>query len=1326
MYPMGRTLAFREISNEAQAPLTITKIDEKLENITAITFDQPHAYMAFACRLFNDRSAYVFFYDLSQGFRRFLHCIHEGNPTDIDEKSFISISFSSDASRIAVLTNPKLGCAKIYEWKKEIRAISACSWFDELKKVAKSNDEMPKISKISLDPNDKDQICLSGENHLRIWRSSGGILKPVIPAILNLDTQKNFTDHTWLDSIWLVAATDQGEIFFIYEGKECLIQAKAFGTTIEPISCLVQYYGGLIVAGESGTIGLWEKKESRENTYGNKKSPADLISYDRNVKIESRGKIVAMAISGKDSNAQIAIGYRTNFLSLLKLTDILKADRRKEKKIDRVFIDDGYHLGKTLEEPDPTRALFSTMDMDIAIHRPLIVTSCKTDSTLRIWNYQTMQCELVKCLTLQKTGAAPEPVRPLCVAFHPSGYLIAGGFDSQAIIWHLLMDELRPFYVFSNYKHVVRVRFSNSGHMIAIAQMLSTNKAVFIHNAYTMQRLHAIRLPLNVMLCDVVFSQDDLLVALCCTDGFLIVYNLQTQTETMNHSSKRCVYFGCQIISQNDVIAYGSDETRKGIIRHIVQDDVVKNVKFPNGRIVSGQFLFNKNLMIGTEEGTIKLLEDPLNDQISLECNMHMGAVTKFMVTPDYRRAFSIGEDGVLFVYMLKVNTPNPEYDKKLDEIIPLTSIEELSNVVLIEKIKLMKDKTNLEMLMNKVQDLDAERKLVEEHLIKQHQQQMSEMEHEKNAQIAELENRLANIRTELQKREQHYTEIIRNMESKHMAAIVDLETIYKSKIEQEHKAYMNMEQALKEEIQNLQEELSNRDAQRTKELLDDHDKCSKDLDKFSKRLVEMKNAQTEAERKYNEKRKLQDEEHDRELDLREASLHKEMADLKNIIHTKDEELNRNETRIKDLLTEKTDLQHKIKELASFNEQLDHTVSKLNNDIEKAHKDRSEAIEEAKNLKSALVKAKSKYKNSIKECQTLTWAAKGLKDHINPMQEENERLKEKISEIEGEYAEYMEIMEKQKVAHEKQSIIIHQQQETVARKENEIKGMENRFSELRKLIHKYKEKRKIDKHAYDDMFTELYQAYVATADEKIDKPQEVVDELDKQIKHLNDKARSIEYNTSLKIEQLEKMCKHLRDENSNLLRELNATHQKVKNSSKFQQSLEGKIKSLEHNLELTKKLHAKAGAMSALTIKPSLERSMSEDKMGIYPNEEVKKVKTSVGSLYKGMVQNLTKIKTIESERVSDLNKQLQDANNRIFQLRMEVMMLREGGGKKKKPEKSMEKSAMEKDKSEIDISSVNASGNEYTKDSENIGNASVSFLPTVRGVSKKPNPKQI
>ena len=240
--------------------MSCAKIDEHLERVTAMAITASRQILALACKFLNDKSAYIFFYDISGQMKRIGKFIHEGTSTDTDDKSFVSIGFSLEGTRLGALTNIKMGNAKVYEWRKEARVIAACSWLDELKKESKS-DELAEIRKITIDPNNKEQVLMTGRLHLRFWKNQGGLLKP-LPPIAQLDMQNVFTDHVWLDNNWVACGTEKGDIYFIYDSKQCVLQASAFGKIRSPVTCLVAYLQGLIVGSDNGLLAVWNKKDT--------------------------------------------------------------------------------------------------------------------------------------------------------------------------------------------------------------------------------------------------------------------------------------------------------------------------------------------------------------------------------------------------------------------------------------------------------------------------------------------------------------------------------------------------------------------------------------------------------------------------------------------------------------------------------------------------------------------------------------------------------------------------------------------------------------------------------------------------------------------------------------------------------------------------------------------------------------------------------------------------------------------------------------------------------------------------------------------------------
>lgn len=78
--------------------------------------------------------------------------------------------------------------------------------------------------------------------------------------------------------------------------------------------------------------------------------------------------------------------------------------------------------------------------MDICTQRPIILTACQSDSSIRIWNYQAMRCDLAKKFSL------PQSFTPLLtIAIHPNGYYLSASFIDKIRLFYLMDTSLRIY-----------------------------------------------------------------------------------------------------------------------------------------------------------------------------------------------------------------------------------------------------------------------------------------------------------------------------------------------------------------------------------------------------------------------------------------------------------------------------------------------------------------------------------------------------------------------------------------------------------------------------------------------------------------------------------------------------------------------------------------------------------------------------------------------------------------------------------------------------------------------------------------------------------------
>lgn len=105
----------------------------------------------------------------------------------------------------------------------------------------------------------------------------------------------------------------------------------------------------------------------------------------------------------------LAVALSNNNIGLIHYKSIgLNEDINKDIKFELVC--KGFHSG-------------SISGLDVAIQRPIIVTCSRDDSTVRLWNYVSGQCELAReYYVLEDSHDRPMAKPLITVAMHPSGY----------------------------------------------------------------------------------------------------------------------------------------------------------------------------------------------------------------------------------------------------------------------------------------------------------------------------------------------------------------------------------------------------------------------------------------------------------------------------------------------------------------------------------------------------------------------------------------------------------------------------------------------------------------------------------------------------------------------------------------------------------------------------------------------------------------------------------------------------------------------------------------------------------------------------------------
>ncbi len=236
--------------------------------------------------------------------------------------------------------------------------------------------------------------------------------------------------------------------------------------------------------------------------------------------------------------------------------------------------------------------------MDVALQRPIIVTSSMYDKTIRVWNYLTGHCEYCKIILTEKEENETE-LDILSVAIHPNGYYIALSDSEMIRFFHLCYRELRYYNNDSvrnenTKKMCTLLKFSNGGHLLAAV----SNKTLYILKSYTRETLREFKTSHTGTIKSIVWDENDYYVYTVGSDGVMIEYNLfNFKVEEL--ATKNITYSGATMFtldrrntnsnfSYNAIMACGVFQS-KNVISQIVKMDMEKT---SDGLDVLDNFLF--------------------------------------------------------------------------------------------------------------------------------------------------------------------------------------------------------------------------------------------------------------------------------------------------------------------------------------------------------------------------------------------------------------------------------------------------------------------------------------------------------------------------------------------------------------------------------------------------------------------------------------------------------------------------------------------------------------------------------------------------------------
>lgn len=378
---------------------------------------------------------------------------------------FICSAFTSDAKYLATLCDGSEYQIVVWQWEKE--------------RIFKSVSLQSKPTKISVSPS-HFQITVSGPQYLKCWAlGSDGTLRA--SSLLSSSKESElFCDHKWLapaDNMHRMVAVSSLESLhsmthdlhrkqpiYIFEGSEAPPGSSGppialehrqtihprFETPNAAVDAIASYSKGFILLGREGHVSIYERYlegDKRDPYFEVKSLSLDISNFISGAVLPSEDKLVLMSQEGRVLLAPIG-------------NDLPGQSSKVREQIEAKDLSvGGYHEGAVLAA-------------SMAVHRSILAT-VSLDNTLRIWNFETLKCELVHRFRNDD---------PIDLGVHPNGFQVVVSFKEKIKLFNILLDKLK-LYRETPAKSCKEVTFSEAGKYFAAASTI--NVLVFDTKTFT-------------------------------------------------------------------------------------------------------------------------------------------------------------------------------------------------------------------------------------------------------------------------------------------------------------------------------------------------------------------------------------------------------------------------------------------------------------------------------------------------------------------------------------------------------------------------------------------------------------------------------------------------------------------------------------------------------------------------------------------------------------------------------------------------------------------------------------------------------------------------
>ncbi|XP_057670540.1 cilia- and flagella-associated protein 57 [Diorhabda carinulata] len=610
--------------------------------------------------------------------------------------------------------------------------------------------------------------------------------------------------------------------------------------------------------------------------------------------------------------------------------------------------------------------------------KPIVLSIGSRDRSVKIWNYETVELELVQ--TFEDDIYS--------VSLHPTGLYAVISFSDKLRFMTIMIDEIILTKEF-NIRNCDMTCFSRMGHLFAAAN----GTVIQIYSSVTFELMYLLK-GHNRKISGLSWSSDDTILASCGYDGAVYCWDIVRSTRIQETVIKSVPAKGVVITRDGkNTFAVGTD----GHIREYYNSNVQRDVVIPPGTPLDGIILsaLDNMLFVSGNNGVAYVVKIPLLEKAEVvEYSMHNNTIVKMTLSCDDRYLITASIIGVICFWRLL----NIE-DKAIKFDLPS------SNEILISR-QILEDKMlQIRNLQLRMRELETE-----------HSYQMRQNDALAASKMKDIHESYCNAIEELKlKNEQmeaeHIQEInsiniqINQMKQNHELFVQRLEASYNEKLIAEYEKFMKFENKMDRMLKDADArymELKKAKEDSETSIINDYETRLKEAKLQYDELAELN--QTQAKDHEIIKQQIEDDA-DREIyELKESHL-KDLKEEQDVNVRLRSEISVVKKKLLLSLKEVDDLKHKVFTMENEHIKFKNFIYDLEKEImdyKKEIQERDQTIEE-KEKRIFIIKSKNQELEKFKFI--LDFKIKELNTQIEPKEkiitEQNIQINEMVRELEN-------------------------------------------------------------------------------------------------------------------------------------------------------------------------------------------------------------------------------------------------------------------------------------------------------------------------------------